>query len=374
MIKTYKIRLLPTKEQEQSMWKHIGCCRFIWNWGLDIQKQEYAKNGKKLSCFDLIRKITSLKKEEEYVWLNEASVPSLQTTLRDLDKAYTNFFKGAGFPKFKSRKKSKLSYPVINNKTYFDEKVVTIPKLGKVRYKTNYNIPLGKEVKLHNPRISYINNKWILTVGIDCENQVVELTDKFMGIDLGIKNLCNVAFGNKNIVVKNINKTSVMKKRQKKLKRLQRKVSRKYQQNGSYEKTNNILKLEAQIKEFHYHISMARQNYIHQTTHMLVALRPQKVAMEDLNVSGMMKNKHLSKAIQEQCFYEFIRQMKYKCEWSGIEFTQVDRFYPSSKTCSCCGSIKSDLKLSDRIYKCPDCGLSIDRDYNAAINLMKYVA
>lgn len=374
MIKTYKIRLLPTKEQEQSMWKHIGCCRFVWNWGLDVQKQEYAKNGKKLSCFDLIKRLTPLKREEEYAWLNEVSMSSLQIILRDLDKAYANFFGSAGFPKFKSRKKSKSSYPIINNRTYFDEKVVTIPKLGKVKYKTNYNIPLGKEIKLYNPRISHINNKWILTVGIDCENQAVELTDKSMGIDLGVKDLCNIAFGNENIVVKNVNKTSIMKKKQKKLKRLQCKVSRKYRQNGSYEKTSNILKLEAQIKELYYHTSMIRQNHIHQTTHMLVTLKPKKVVMEDLNISGMMKNKHLSKAIQEQCFYEFIRQMKYKCEWNGIEFTQVDRFYPSSKTCSCCGTIKSDLKLSDRIYNCPDCGLSIDRDYNAAINLMKYVA
>ena len=194
-----------------------------------------------------------------------------------------------------------------------------------------------------------------------------------MGIDLGVKVLCSVAFSGENIVIDNINKTINMKRKQKKLKRLQHKVSRKYHQNGSFKKTSNILKAEEQIRELSYHISMTRRNYIHQATHKFVSMRPYRVVMEDLNVSGMMKNKHLSKAIQEQCFYEFIRQMKYKCEWNSIEFIQVDRFYPSSKTCSCCGTINSNLKLGDRIYVCPECGLVIDRDYNAAINLMKYV-
>lgn len=355
------------------MWKHIGCCRFIWNWGLDTQTKEREANGKKLSCFDLMKKLTPLKKQPEYIWLNEVSNASLQTALRDLDKAYSNFFRGAGFPKFKSRKKSKPNYPARND-IYFTDDVVTISKLGKVKYKTNYKVPLGKEVKLYNPRISYVNHKWILTVGFERESQTPILTDKSMGIDLGVKVLCSAAFDDENIVVKNINKSSAMKKKQKKLKRLQRKVSRKYFQNGSYHKTNNILKIEDQIRELQYHISMIRNNHIHQTTHMLVSKLPRRVVMEDLNVSGMMKNKHLSRAIQEQCFYEFIRQMKYKCEWNGIEFIQVDKFYPSSKTCSCCGSIKRDLKLSERMFVCPECGYTVDRDYNAAINLMKYVA
>lgn len=373
-MKTYKIRLLPTKEQEELMWKHIGCCRFIWNWGLEIQKGEYSSNGKKLSSFDLIKKLTPLKKEKQYVWLNEVSNASLQTTLRDLDKAYSNFFRGAGFPKFKSKKKSKPNYPIRNDGIYFSEESAIIAKLGKVKYQTNYNVPLGKEVKLYNPRISYVNKKWILTVGFECENQTPELTDKSMGIDLGVKVLCSAAFGDENIVIKNINKTSKMKKKQKKLKRLQRKVCRKYHQNDSFVKTANILKVEEQIRELFYHISMTKQNYIHQTTHKLVSMRPYRVVMEDLNVSGMMKNKYLSRAIQEQGFYEFVRQMKYKCECNGIEFIQVDRFYPSSKTCSDCGAVKANLKLDDRMYVCPKCGLTIDRDYNAAINLMKYVA
>ena len=139
-----------------------------------------------------------------------------------------------------------------------------------------------------------------------------------------------------------------------------------------WHKSNNILKTEEQIRKIHNKLSNIRKNYIHQTTHEIIEIKPKKIVMENLNVSGMMKNKHLSKAIQEQCFYEFIRQVKYKCEWNGIEFEQADRFYPSSKTCSCCGHVKKNLKLKDRIYVCDKCGTIIDRDVNAAINLMNY--
>lgn len=193
-----------------------------------------------------------------------------------------------------------------------------------------------------------------------------------MGIDLGVKELAVVSYDGQPLVFHNINKSKRVRNLKSKLKHLQRKVSRKYHTNKSWNKTKNIEKVERQIKEIQYRLSNIRNNYIHQTTHTLVSLNPIRVVMEDLNITGMMKNRHLSKAIQEQCMYEFIRQMKYKCEWRGIEFVQVDRFYPSSKTCSHCGSVKHDLKLSDRKFVCSECGLEIDRDYNAAINLMKY--
>ena len=149
-------------------------------------------------------------------------------------------------------------------------------------------------------------------------------------------------------------------------------MSRKYRTNGSYDETNAIKELKDQIKRLYFHISNIQKDYIHQTTNTLVSLSPDIVVMEDLNVQGMMKNRYNSRAIGEQCFFEFIRQMRYKCEENGIEFFQVDRFYPSSKTCSCCGAIKKDLQQGDRIYICKECGIVIDRDYNAAINLMKY--
>jgi len=376
MMRTYKIRLFPTKEQEELIYKHIGCCRFIWNWALETKESYYKETKNHYNTFDLINMITTLKKQNEYSWLNEVSTISLQTICRDLDRAYKNFFNsGFGFPKFKSKKRSKLSYPVRQDVLCFTDEHVKIEKLKKVRYKTNYQIPLGKDVKFYNPRISLVNDKWILTVSYECENQAVELTNKVIGIDLGVKELAVVAHGNKEynncFIYKNINKSTKMKNLQKRLKRLQRKQSRKYATNGSYEKTSNILKTEKQIKDLYYHIANIRKNYIHQTTHSIVELLPYKVVMEDLNISGMIKNKHLAKAIREQNFYEFIRQMKYKCEEKGIEFVQVDRFFPSSKTCSSCGYFKSDLKLSDRIFICENCGNVIDRDYNAAINLMQ---
>jgi len=371
MIRSYKIRLLPTIEQEQNFLQHAGCARFIWNWALTYQMEDYKNGNKHISGYNMIRLITPLKKDIRYNWLNDVSVHMLQTVMLDLEKSYRNFFKKKKkFPRFKSKKRNVLNFPIHLRRICVKESFVQIEKIGKVKFQTNYNIPVAKYI---NSRISYINNKWILSFGVECENQARELTDKPMGIDLGVKDLATVAYGDECFIFHNINKSKRMKMLDHKLKHLKRNVSRKYHTNGNYEKTNNIIKLETQIKELYYHIFCIRKNYIHQTTHKLIELLPKRVVMEDLNVSGMMKNRHLSRAISEQCFSEFIRQMKYKCEWNGIEFVQVSRFFPSSKACSCCGQIKKDLKLSDRVYKC-DCGNVIDRDYNAAINLMRYEA
>lgn len=372
MYKGYKIRIYPTKEQEELIWKHIHACRFIWNYMLALQRDRYQNGEKHLGRFDMIKLLTPLKKQEEYSWLKEISNSSLQIVCSDLNKAYTEFFKkNQRYPKFKSRKKAKLSYPVRSDVIRFENNNLIIEKIKSVKTKLKDNfIPQGK---ISNPRISLVNNKWILSFGVECENQVQELTDKSMGIDLGIKELAVVSYGNEKIVFHNINKSKRVRTLEHKLKHVQRVINRKYRTNGNYEKTKGILKYEAIAKEINYKLSNIRKNYIHQITHTLISLLPEKVVMEDLNVSGMMKNKHLAEAIGKQGFYEFIRQMQYKCEWNGIEFIQVDRWYPSSKTCSKCNKLKLNLKLSDRIYKCDYCGLEIDRDYNAAINLMRYV-
>jgi len=213
---------------------------------------------------------------------------------------------------------------------------------------------------------------------MECENQALQLSDKDMGIDLGVKDLATVAYGDERLVFHNINKSEKVRRLKKLIKHLQRNISRKYEQSkkrtGRFEKTQNITKQESKLRRAYARLTNIRNNYLHQTTRTLVNKLPRRVVMENLSVSGMMKNKHLSKAIAEQGFHEFIRQMTYKCEWAGIEFVQADKFYPSSKTCSCCGSIKRDLRLRDRVYICNECGLSIDRDYNAAVNLMRYVA
>lgn len=371
-MKGYKIRLLPTKEQEELMFKSIGCSRFAYNWGIK-KAQEYRDNNKKYSMGDIRKEFTQLKKQEEFKWLNEVSSATMVESMRNLDKAFKRFFKTKkGYPKFKSKKKSKQSFYVRYDRMTFTKEDVNIEKVGKVKYKTNYIIP---KTKYSNPYCSFDGKYWYLSFSIENElneNQVELNKDLKIGIDLGIKDLAICSNG---MVFKNINKTQKIKKLNKRLKRLQRKVSRKYEMNKQgkkYIKTNNIIKLEKQIKLVNRKLTNIRENHIYQSINTILKERPCKIVMEDLNISGMMKNKHLSKAISEQCFYKFISTIKYKCEWLGIEFVQVDRFYPSSKTCSCCGHIKKDLKLSDRTYKCDKCGLEIDRDYNASINLMNY--
>lgn len=370
------IRLYPTKEQEQKMWQHIGASRFIWNRMLSIQEERYKNGEKHLSAFGMNYLLPMLKQQEETAWLSEISSQTLKRVCSDLENAYQRFFREvSGFPKKKKRKTAKSSFPLCDTagKVWFSETHVQVPVIGKVAYKTNYDIPLGNKVKFVNPRIKYTSSgKWILSLGVECEIQAPTLTNEKMGIDLGLKDLAIVAFDGKHIVFHNKNKSRKLRKLRSKLKHLQRKLSRKYRVNGSYEETENIKKLKLQIKRLYYHIANIQKDYIHQTTHQLVEMRPCRITMEDLNVQGLMKNHKKAKAIQEQGWSEFVRQMKYKCEWNGIEFVQADRWFASSKTCSYCGSKKKDLTENDRTYICPVCGLKINRDYNAAINLMRY--
>lgn len=379
MIKTYRIRLYPTKEQETLMWKHIGACRYIWNWMLAKQQALYEAGEKYLSAFSMINLLKLLKNDGEHEWLYDCSNASYQIVCRDLDKAYKEFFaKRQGFPKFKTRKRAKTTFPTRADAVLIkDASHIKLEKFNSVKCRIDNRLDPDGLYKFSNPRISYINGKWILTIGVESENQAPELTDKSMGIDLGVKDSAIVAYGDEKLVFSNINKSRKVRLLKQKMKHLQRTTSRKYEANkigNKFVKTNNIERCEERLRRLHARLTNIRTNYIHQSTHKLVSLLPYRVVMENLNVSGMMKNKHLSKAIQEQCLYEWIRQMQYKCEWNGIEFAQADRFYPSSKTCSRCGCIKYDLKLSDRIFICNECGLEIDRDFNAALNLSRYAA
>ena len=374
MKKSFKIRLLPTEQQEILMFKSIGCSRFAYNWALNRNIELY-KQGVKYNMSNIRKEFTQLKKQENFKWLNEVSNTAMVESIRNLDVAFKSFFKGKGcYPKFKSKRKSRQSFYVRYDSLYFKNNNCNIEKIGKVKFKTNYDIPKGRNIcRFSNPHCSFDGKYWYLSFGFEVEeNQTTLNNDLSIGIDLGIKDLAVVNVLDKPI--KNINKSKKVRKLKKRLKRLQKQVSRKYEANkqgNKFVKTNNIIKLEKRIKLLHRKLSNIRNNHIHQATNKIIKLKPYRVVMEDLNVKGMMKNKHLSKAIQEQGFYEFIRQMKYKCEFNGIQFIQADRYFPSSKLCSCCGSIKKDLKLKDRVYKC-DCGLEIDRDKNASINLGNY--
>ena len=372
MIKAVKIKLLPTKEQNISMRKSVGVARFAYNFGLSKWEELYKK-GEKMSGFT-VKKIfnNTIKKQEQYLWLKEVGSSVTAQAFDDLQKSFNNFFKGkAKYPRFKSKKKSRQSFYVRYDRMNIKDNTVNIEKVGRVKYKTNYKIPNLKTYI--DPRCHHDGKHWYLTFGFEQgENQAELNHDLSIGIDLGITYLAIVSHLDKPI--KNINKSSRVKAIEKKLKRLQRKVSKKYEMNKNgkeFVKTKNIIKLEKQIKLIHRKLTNIRINHIHQATNSIVKLNPYRIVMEDLNITGMMKNKHLSKAIQGQKLYEFIRQIRYKSEFNRIEFIQVDRFYPSSKTCSRCGTIKKDLKLSDRVYNC-DCGLNICRDKNASLNLSNY--
>ncbi len=379
MIRSVKIRLKPNKEQEVLMFKSAGVARFAYNWGLAKQEENY-KNGVKTSIRDIKKEFNQIKKTKEFVWLNEVSAQVSQQAFEDLISAYNNFFnKRTNKPKFKNKRKSQpkffARYDAIKF-TFNNIKYVQIEKIGKIQYNSNYNIPqLDKYV---NPRILFDGKYWYLSLGFEqqdnfIENKKCKLNDMSVGIDLGIKDLAIIS--NIENPIKNINKSKEVKKLKKKLKRMQRQVSKKYEMNrddNKYNKTKNIIKLEKKIKLQYRKLTNIRQNHIHQATNLIVKTKPSRVVMEHLNVLGMMKNRHLAKAIQEQKFYEFKRQMKYKCEFNGIEFIEADKWFPSSKMCSCCGSIKKDLNLSDRTYICEECGLIEDRDKNASINLANY--
>lgn len=365
---TKKVRLRPTKQQELQLYKSAGTARFIYNWTLAKQQENY-KQGKKFIQDSVLRKeITQLKKTEEYKWLKEVSNNIPKQAVKDACISYKRFFKGqAKFPKFKYKKKTKPSFYNDTHRLRVKENLVLLQRIGWV--KTSEQLPTN--TKYYNPRITFDGKYWYISVSIEEENIYEELTDESLGIDLGIKELVICSGGT---IYGNINKTVKVKKLEKRLRRLQRKVSRKYQKNkegGKFVKTCNIIKLEKQIKLLQRRLSNIRKNHLHQTTTSIVKTKPRRIVIEDLNVSGMMKNRHLAKAIQKQGFYEFRRQLEYKCKRKGIEVILADRFYPSSKTCSNCGTINQNLKLSDRIFNC-ECGFSLDRDLNASINLANY--
>ena len=382
MIKSIKIMLIPNNKQKTKLFQCFGVSRFAYNWTLGKQQENYKNGGKFISDNDLRKEFTQLKKTKEYEWLNQYSNNIPKQAIKDACDSYKRFFKGySKFPRFKSKKKSRPSFYVDNIKIKFSDTHVKLEKLSNstkknktklnwVRLAEKNRIPT--DCKYINPRVTFDGVNFWISVGIEYENNLELPTNEGIGIDLGIKDLAICSDKN---IYKNINKTSKVKKIEKKRRRLQRQISRKYELNRegrSYKKTSNIKKLEKELLKVNQRLTNIRHNYLHQTTTEIINRKPIFIVLESLNVVGMMKNKHLAKAIQQQCFYEFYRQIQYKCLWNNIKFIEADRFYPSSKTCSECGSVKKQLKLSEREYICEECGCVIDRDYNASVNLMKY--
>lgn len=379
MIKGIKVKLYPTREQEILLWKSAGIARFAYNWAKRFSDTYYRIFGKTVSCGAMRKHFTKLRKRKKYAWLNEVSSEIPQQAIKDFDNARIRYFEHISKPpKFKTKKKSQVSFFHNNNKFVVKDNYIQLEKIGKIRMSDENRLPRGRykkdKIKVTNPRIKHNGRYWYLSVGIEYEETPFVLNpDLSVGIDLGIKELAIVSNFEKPFC--NINKTKSVRKLKKRIRRLKRQVSRKYEKNRrgqQFIKTNNIRKLEQKIKVLEQHMTNIRVNHTHQATNMIAKTKPSRIVMETLNVKGMLKNRHLADAVQEQGFYRFIQYMKYKSEKYGIKFIQADRFYPSSKTCSCCGNIKSDLKLSDRIYYCDNCGLILDRDKNASINLANY--
>lgn len=381
MIKTIRVMLLPNNKQQTKMFQYANTARFAYNWALEREQENYKNGGNFKFDGELRKEFTQLKKTDEYLWLNNVSNNVTKQAIKDACEAYKRFFEGySNFPKFKSRKKSVLSFYQDSVKIQFSETHVKVEgfaiskkknkqKLNWIRLAECNRIPTN--CKYSNPRIKYDGLNWWITVGIEYLDSINIPKKDGIGIDLGIKNLAICSDGN---VFKNINKTQKVKKSEKQKCRLQRSISRSYERNkkgGSYCKTKNIIKKEKLLLKLNHRLTNIRHNYLHQTTSEIIKREPSFVCIEDLNAKGIMKNRHLSKAIQQQEFYEFRRQIEYKTLWNNISMIFADRFFPSSKMCCCCGCIKKDLKLSDRIYKC-ECGNIIDRDYQAALNLKKY--
>ena len=384
MIKTIRVMLIPNNKQKTKLFQYANTARFAYNWALGREQENYKNGGKFISDGDLRKEFTQLKKTEEYAWLNEIDCDVPKQAIKDACDSYKRFFKGySKFPRFKSKKKSVPKFYQDNVKIKFTDthvKLMLVAGKGKASSKRNQKFcrvrlaehgRIPTDCKYYNPRIKYDGLNWWITVGIEYEDSATLQSNEGIGIDLGIKDLAICSDGN---TYKNINKSQKIKKLEKRKRRLQRSISRKYENNrkgGTYCKTSNIIKSEKELLKLNHRLTNIRQNYLHQTTSEIVKREPSFICIEDLNVSGMMKNKHLSKAVQQQKFYDFRRQIEYKAKWNNIQVIIADRFFPSSKLCSCCGNIKKDLKLSDRIYKC-ECGNVIDRDYQAALNLKIY--
>ena len=378
MYKALKIELKLTNEQKIQVNKTIGVERFIYNEYIKYNQEQYKLGNKFISANDFSKYLNNiyLPNNPDKKWIKDVSSKSVKQAMIYGEKAFKNFFKGLNaFPVFKKKGKNELgAYFVKNNKTDFEfyRHKIKIPTLKFVRVKEYGYIP--KNVNIKSGTISKIADKYFLSLIIEVKDIVKteNTSTKGLGIDLGIKDMAICSNGK---IFKNINKTKKIKKIKKKLKREQRKMSRSIEYSKSKKiklrELKNFNKKKLKVQKLFYRLNCIRDDYNNKMVNEITRAKLKYITIEDLKVSNMIKNKHLSKAIQEQNFYAIRTKLINKCKERNIELRLVDTFYPSSKTCSCCGSIKKDLKLNDRIYKCYNCGIEIDRDYNASINLEK---
>jgi putative transposase len=365
--RAYKTEIKPNNKQRMLLEKSAGVARFTFNWGLAEKIKLYQEEKKSLTAIDQ-HKILCSKKKREFPWMYEVTKCAPQEALRDLETAFKNFYKGlkkgkkVGFPKFKSKKTSKPKFSVSAG-FYVTNNTIKIPKIGKVRLKEKGYIPI-KDVKMNSMTVSKVTDRWY--VSLQVEQEIPELPkdiDSVIGVDLGISTLATCSDGS------TFENTKYLEKSKKRLSRAQRDFSRKSYNPETKKSSNNRNKAKLKLQKIHQKIRNQRKDTIHKMTTTLVKTKPRYIVIEDLNVSGMMKNRCLAGSIGDASFSEIKRQLTYKTSWYGGLVIEANRFYPSSKMCSKCGSIKDDLTLGDRTYVCSVCGNIMDRDFNASVNL-----
>ena len=381
MILSYKTRLEPNNKQAQKLKQFAGAARYAYNWAIAKEKEAYELGNGFIGENELRRIFTRHKEEAD--WLYTISNDVTKQAIKDAATAFSNFFKGnADFPQFKTKRKGR---PAFYQDVFKFKATDTHIRVEKISDSTRKNKQRINWIKVSekgripllasgykNPRITFDGIHWYASVGIEVADKPAEPLNDGIGIDLGVKDL---AICSDKHTYKNINKTDRVRRLEKQRRRKQREISRKYEKNkdgDKYVKTKNIVKAELALLKLNHKLTNIRKNYIHQVTDEIIKRKPSFIVLEDLNVKGMMKNRHLAKAVQQQNFAEFATILEYKAKQNNIKIIYADRFFPSSKTCSCCGAIKHDLKLKDRIFKCNSCGLVIDRDYNASLNLYLY--
>ena len=375
LLKSFKTEITPTEEQKTKIRKTIGTCRYVYNFYLSHNKTLHD-NGEKFMTgkdFSLWLNNEYIPNNSDKAWIKEVYSKAVKQSIEDGYTAFTRFFKHqSAFPKFKKKGKSDVKmYFVRNNQKdcQCERHRLKIPTLGWVRIKEKGYIPTTKDgYVIKSGTVSMKADRFYVSVLIEIsDNRITGNYSEGIGIDLGLKDFAIVSNGK---TYKNINKSVRLRKLEKQLIREQRCLSRKYENLKKGESTQraNIQKQKLKVQKLHHKMDSIRTDYLNKTIAEIVKTKPSYITIEDLNVKGMMKNRHLSKAVAFQKFYEFRCKLKAKCDENNIELRVADRFYPSSKICHHCGSIKKDLKLSDRIYRC-ECGYAADRDFNAALNL-----
>ena len=405
MIKGYRLKIFPKEEQKQLLQKSFGSSRFIYNWCIDEIQNHYKITKKHLSKFELSNRLTALKKVNSLSWLNEISTYTLRHSIFDCTKAYKRWFdminkngvrfsqkvlkrcdrenrkpiinESDGFPRYKSRK-SEQKCPTRPERMTFKGRYVHLEKIGDVKLA---KVKLDLNGKIMNSRIHFDGVDYWLSFSIEYSDIQKNIKSKTqpktepIGIDLGLTTLVYCSNQMKF-------KKPYVKKLDKKIKRFQRRASKIYQPMIDYcmktktkfstlVKSNNLIKLEKKLRKYQIKKTNILISNIHKVTSELIKLNPERIVIENLNVEQMKKVHHMARLVKDAKFYEIKRQLIYKCRNNDINLVIADRWYPSSKTCSNCGTIKYDLKLKDRIFRCPHCGTVIDRDLNAAINLSK---